>query len=595
MYLKKLLNSNEFVKSVFIVSLFAIFLISAIAYKHILNVADSANWVVHTLKVKLEFENLISNIKDVETEHRGYIITRNKVFANNFHDAERKVFSNFKNLLKITKDNDKQQTRILSLQKMVYSRFKSLEKIFEKNVGSFNPKIGANYWYTNDKNTISIIQLKVSQMIKVEETLLKERQHLSSENIAFTPLFLYVILLFTIGFIVISYIKITTDFGKIEASNQQLLIFEETTKQAEILGDLANWTWNLTTNVLFYSDNLYRMLGVEPQSFVASNEAFLKFVHPEDIEIVEQIMQQIIEVESLAFVYFRVIDRAGNVKNLKSFGKLFIDTKGEKTILGITQDATDEVRNLLILTDRNKLLERSNQELSAFNYIASHDLQEPLRKIQTFISRFRDLKNDSISADGLLYLEKIESSATRMRVLIDDLLQFSRMNKSEKVHEKINLNDVVEFAKHELSQRIEDEHVKIIAQKLPFITGIRFQIDQLFLNLIINAIKYKKPNTAPSIVIKSEIVFANDDYRILQTLHHRFYKITFSDNGMGFEPQYNEKIFTLFNRLHNKTDYPGTGIGLSICRKVIENHNGYIFASGKVNDGAVFSIYLPVL
>ena len=192
-------------------------------------------------------------------------------------------------------------------------------------------------------------------------------------------------------------------------------------------------------------------------------------------------------------------------------------------------------------------------------------------------------------------LEKIESSATRMRVLIDDLLQFSRMNKSEKVHEKINLNDVVEFSKHELSQRIEDEHVKIIAQKLPFITGIRFQIDQLFLNLIINAIKYKKPNTAPSILIKSEIVFANDDYRILQTLHHRFYKITFSDNGMGFEPQYNEKIFTLFNRLHNKTDYPGTGIGLSICRKVIENHNGYIFASGKVNDGAVFSIYLPVL
>lgn len=595
MYLKKLLNSNKFVKSVFIVSLFVIFLISAIAYKHVSNVTDSTNWVVHTLKVKLEFEHLISNIKDVETEHRGFIITGNKVFENNFQESKSKVIENFKSLLKITIDNSKQQARILSLQKMVYSRFKSLEKIFEKKIDIVDHKFDVNYWYTNDKNTISVIQLKVKQMIEVEETLLRERQHQSSENIAFTPLFLYVILLLTIGLTILSYIKTTKDYEEIEAANKQLKIFEATAKQSEILGDFSSFTWNLSNNKLTYSDNLYRILGVEPQSFEATNEVFLTFVHPEDIEIVQEIMVRIVEDEELNFAFFRIIDRSGNIKNIKTYGKVFVAENGEKTIIGITHDATDEVQNLLVLTDRNKLLERSNQELSAFNYIASHDLQEPLRKIQTFISRFRDLKNDSISADGLLYLEKIENSATRMRVLIDDLLQFSRMNKSEKVHEKINLNDVVEFAKHELSQRIEDEHVKIVAQKLPFITGIRFQIDQLFLNLIINAIKYKKPNIAPEITIKYSIVMANDDSRIAQTLHNRFYKITIADNGMGFEAQYNEKIFTLFNRLHNKTDYPGTGIGLSICRKVIENHNGYIFASGQMRVGAVFTMYLPVL
>ena len=595
MQIKKVFRSNQFLKSVFIIALFVIFLISAIAYRHIDNLADSTNLVTHTLKVKLEFETLVSNLKDAETEHRGFIITGNKTFRINFENAKNKVLNNFKNLYNITKDNPRQQERIASLQKMVLGRFKNLETTFEDNIVPAIKNIDANSWYTNDKNTISVIQIKVQQMIAVEEDLLRERQIESKNYLAFTPLFLYIILLFTIGIIVLAYKKILTDFEKIDKNNQQLTLFEATAKQAEILGKYGSWTWNLSANILDYSDNLYRILGCEPQSFEATNQTFLTFVHPEDLQIVENIIQKIIDEENLSFVYFRIIDKHGIIKNLKSFGKLLIDEKGIKTILGITQDATEEVQNIMILSDRNKLLERSNKELSAFNYIASNDLQEPLRKIQTFISRFYDLDDGKLPEIAKNYLEKISISATRMRVLIDDLLQFSRVNKIETSHQTVDLNKVLGFVKNELSLQIADENIIVISENLPNIIGVKFQLEQLFLNLIINAIKYKRSDRETQINISSEIVDATTDKRLTDPSILRYYKITFADNGMGFEPQYNEKIFILFNRLHNKIDYPGTGIGLSICQKVVENHNGYIFASGKVNEGAVFTIYFPVV
>jgi signal transduction histidine kinase/CHASE3 domain sensor protein len=593
--IKKIFQSNQFLKSVFIIALFVIFLISAIAYRHIDNLAESTNLVTQTLKVKREFETLVSNLKDAETEHRGFIITGNKTFRINFENAKNKVLDNFINLYNITKDNPRQQSRIASLQKMVLSRFKNLEQTFQNNIVPAIKNIDANSWYTNDKNTISVIQIKVQLMIAVEENLLKHRQIESKNNLAFTPLFLFIILLFTIGIIVLSYKKILTDFEKINKNNQQLTLFEATTKQAEILGKYGSWTWNLSNNTLDYSDNLYRILGCEPQSFEATNGTFLTFVHPEDVLIVENIIQKIIDEENLSFVYFRIIDKQGIVKNLKSFGKLLIDDKGIKTILGITQDASEEVQNILILSDRNKLLERSNKELSAFNYIASHDLQEPLRKIQTFISRFYDLDVDTLPETAKNYLEKISISATRMRVLIDDLLQFSRVNKIEIRNQSVNLNKILGFVKNELSQQIADENIFVFADNLPNIVGVKFQLEQLFLNLIINAIKYKRQGIETLINIESEIVDDTSDKRLKNPTTLRYYKITFADNGMGFEPQYNEKIFILFNRLHNKIDYPGTGIGLSICQKVVENHNGYIFAAGKVSEGAVFTIYFPVV
>ena len=237
---------------------------------------------------------------------------------------------------------------------------------------------------------------------------------------------------------------------------------------------------------------------------------------------------------------------------------------------------------------------RNNKELSGFNYVASHDLQEPLRKIQTFISRLEDKESDKFSESGLQYLERINSAIARMRTLIDDLLQFSRTTKPDKVFVVADMNDLFENAKQDVAVAILEKKAQITNDLLPKGLVISFQIQQLFLNLLSNSLKYSQEGKNPIIKINYALVKAKDDPNLVKATKSNYHKITFTDNGIGFEQKYSEKIFDLFNRLHNKQDYTGTGIGLSICKKIIENHQGFIFAEGEVNVGAVFTIYLPI-
>ena len=263
-------------------------------------------------------------------------------------------------------------------------------------------------------------------------------------------------------------------------------------------------------------------------------------------------------------------------------------------MLGTTADITDEIENYRLLEERNLELERNNKELSSFNHVASHDLQEPLRKIQTFISRLEDKEADNLSEKGHLYLERIKTSSTRMRLLIDDLLQFSRTNKSEEVIEVTNMNILLENAKQELAEIIAEKNANVTSDAIPVMSVIPFQIQQLFINLIGNSLKYSREKTIPTVNISYSNVKAEDISKLIKPKYNYYHKITFTDNGIGFDQEYSEKIFILFNRLHNKNEYSGTGIGLSICKKIVENHQGYIYAEGQLNKGAIFEVYLPL-
>ena len=181
-----------------------------------------------------------------------------------------------------------------------------------------------------------------------------------------------------------------------------------------------------------------------------------------------------------------------------------------------------------------------------------------------------------------------------MRSLIDDLLQFSRTNKSEEAFEDSNINILLETAKHDLAEIISDKRARISSDSIPSMKVIPFQIKQLFLNLISNSLKYSRENVAPVITISYSQTQASDLPKIKFSKHDLYHTISIKDNGIGFDQEYAEKIFILFNRLHNKNEYSGTGIGLSICKKIVENHNGYITAEGKLDQGSVFTVYLPM-
>jgi signal transduction histidine kinase len=236
-----------------------------------------------------------------------------------------------------------------------------------------------------------------------------------------------------------------------------------------------------------------------------------------------------------------------------------------------------------------------NKELESFNYISSHDLQEPLRHIQSFASRIIVDEKENFSEKGKVYFEKIVSAANRMQCLLTDLLTYSRTATDDRLFETIDLNTMVNEIKIEFKETIVEKHAIIEVKDLCEVHVIQFQFHQLMYNLIGNALKFSKTDTPPHIKISSRIVVQSEVENVSLLPMINYCHITIEDNGIGFEPQYENKIFELFQRLHDKQKIAGTGIGLAIVKKIVENHKGFIKATGAINLGARFDVYIPLV
>lgn len=587
-------RSSVFLKAIFLVSIFIILVIGGFTYKHISNLTDSTKLVVATYKVNAELEQVISYLKDAENGHRNYILTRDTTYLEPYLTAREKVNESFAELKQIANHSEVQKENLKTLRKYIDALFKNFTQTdaFVVNELTLTEEFKSNFF--EEKVIMDSIRKKIDEMVALENKQLEDRQKQFQSNLKFTPLFFYFVLLVTLVLIIISYNKINIDFKNTKRINDQLLVFKEATIQLEETGKHGNWVWHIDKNEFTYSDNLYKVLGENPGAFEPTFNNLLKFVHPDDKEKLINEMKEMMQVKDLPFIYFRIIQKDGTIKHLKKYGKLLSNKYGEKRIIGNITDISDEIESFIELEERNLELEKNNAELSEFNYVASHDLQEPLRKIQTFISRLEEKEAKNFSASGVQYLERINAAATRMRLLIDDLLQFSRTNRPDKEFILTDLNSLLENAKQDVAETILDKKAIITSDLLPKLSVIPFQVHQLFLNLLSNSLKYSKSDIAPIINIKYSKVNSKDETNLVKVPKSNFHKITFSDNGIGFDQKYADQIFELFNRLHNKDEYSGTGVGLSICKKIVDNHNGIIVANGELEVGATFTIYLPV-
>lgn len=238
-------------------------------------------------------------------------------------------------------------------------------------------------------------------------------------------------------------------------------------------------------------------------------------------------------------------------------------------------------------------LESANKDLDRFAFMASHDLQEPLRKIRIFSDLLFVKYKDMLDEDGKMNIVRIQGAAERMQALIKDILTFSKISIEKGTFVKTSLNSVVDEVLNELEAQVQEKNAKIIVDKLPTLHVNPGLIRPLFYNLISNALKYCKKNISPVVNIRSEMPNVLPEANT-KPIENRFCRIYVQDNGIGFDQKYSEEIFGMFKRLHLNSEYEGTGIGLALCKKIVEEHNGYISAKSKLNEGSTFIISLPV-
>ncbi|PKD42501.1 CheR family methyltransferase [Rhodohalobacter barkolensis] len=258
------------------------------------------------------------------------------------------------------------------------------------------------------------------------------------------------------------------------------------------------------------------------------------------------------------------------------------------------EERTVELKNAIEeLREMNMELVEMNKELEAFTYVSSHDLQEPLRKIQTFAGLVLEKENQNLSNKGKTYFNVMQGAANRMQKLIDDLLVFSRLNTSERVFESVDLQTIVEEVVANFSDVIKEKEANIELQEMCEADVIVFQFRQLMHNLISNALKFSKSGEKPHIKIKSRMVKGSELKEKGLSADQKYCHISVSDNGIGFDGKFNEKIFEVFQKLHSKDEYPGTGIGLATVKKIVTHHHGEIFVDSTLNKGTTFDIYFP--
>jgi two-component system CheB/CheR fusion protein len=380
--------------------------------------------------------------------------------------------------------------------------------------------------------------------------------------------------------------------------NRNLQLREAQLSESQRIGKIGSWEIDFMTNSIQWSDENFRLYGYKPGEIVIDFDNFGK-VHPDDIEKLREAIEQSRTTGESFETEYRRFDKQGNLRYIYSKGNVRKDKKGIITgMFCISIDLTElRVKEQTLretyqqLESKNLELEHSNAELASFSYIASHDLGDPLYKIEAFTERI--LLKEELSDTAKDYFSRIIRSTQRMKSLLADLLNFSRMTTDEAIFAKTDLNALLEEAKQSLSERIDEKKAVIESDDLPTLNIIPTQFYQLFTNIISNSIKYSKKDVAPVIVIKVTLMPGEEinDPRAMD--NKNYWKISFVDNGIGFEQQYEHKIFELFQRLHGKTEYSGTGIGLTICRKVVQNHEGLIEVFGKPNIGATFNVYIP--
>lgn len=589
----KLYKNSQVFKIALGIAIAVVGYIACVFYTQMRSLDSSVNIISNATETQLELERVLSIISIYETNLRSYIITKDESYLEKRFLRRGEIETNLKRINVLVANNPARVKDVKRLNKLIDYRFKLFREtlLLAKSKMPNSEVLNAKLQESNDFT--ELMKNYVYKTINAEGDKVKIHNNNHQFELQDSIISAFLLVILSLLILLLSFNKMNVDIYELKRANDELKFLNHSFNNAEKIAGFGHWKINLETNTYSFSDNFFRLLGLEPQSFVPSLENISKYVHPDDIEYVMQEHLNSLTSHKPTSLMYRFVLPNGDLKYVMSVGSFTRNGKGQMVKTGVNYDMTEQYKRTIELEENNKELLSINEELESFNNIVSHDLQEPLRKIQMFISRIESTEMDSISEKGKGYFYKIRTSANKMQTLLIDLVNYSRTIKGDKVFENTDLKELVYHVIDDLSSDIEEKKANIDLGALPTVKVISFQIEQLFINLISNSLKYSQEDVATQISIFSEKIDKNEVFDNEIITDQDYYKIVVKDNGIGFKQEYAEKVFVLFQRLETGSKYSGTGLGLAICKRIVDNHDGFIKVISEPNVGSAFSIFLP--
>jgi PAS domain S-box-containing protein len=376
-----------------------------------------------------------------------------------------------------------------------------------------------------------------------------------------------------------------TDITEQRAAEHELRENERQLRSAQQIANLGGWRYDMVEDRISWSDELFRIFGFDPGTFEPTLATYLERIHPEDQEGMQDVINEAIAERKPYEIVHRIVRPSGEIRYLHGRGEPVMDMQGNVVGLqGTGQDITEQQRARDALQRYARELEESNAELEQFAYVASHDLQEPLRMVSSFLQLLQRRYADQLDDTADEYIRYAVDGAKRMQRLIQDLLAYSRVGTRGKPFQRIDLNITVDEVLEDLQAAIQESGAEIIVDPLPTLEADPTQMRQLLQNLVGNALKFRADGQ-PVVRVSGKRV--KDDGRTA-------WRIAVQDNGIGIAEEHSDRIFQIFQRLHTRDEYAGTGIGLAICRKIVERHGGRIWLDSNLGRGTTFYFTIPV-
>jgi signal transduction histidine kinase len=531
------LNIIYVVTTVFLVAL------SMYSVIKIRDLIDSSHLLTHTYEVKQALQKIEATVAEAESSKRGFLLTGDSSLLQKRMLAVQSLTLQQAQLDSLLQDNAEQVHNLALLRRVIGEKLVSISDmpVGKKNIQlRYETKINT----MDGIQTMDSVKFHIEKMMMVETCLLLLHTQQFSQSSLVTPILIVVLFLGAVLILLISYYKLQKELmSSLGLHNQLFSLYEEKTQRAAELA-IAN-------KELLYQNSEKEMRAAE---LALANK---------------ELLYQNSEKEK----------RATELESIND------------ELLFQSQEKEKRTVELLLV----------NKDLQLFTQISSHDLKEPLRKLQIAASRISHEDYNNLSEKGRGFFSSMRDAANTMQTLIDDLITYSETKREERTFVQTDLRAMIQEVQIGLQERIEAQHATIDIGELGEASIIPFQFRQLMHNILGNALKFSKPDMASHIVITGNLIKGKELPNVLAgkvnvekfPLAESYYHIRISDNGIGFEAEYNEKIFEVFQRLHGKTEYKGTGIGLAIVKRIVENHNGIVTATGTLDEGAIFDIYLP--